>query len=64
MNFFPLDDSLVLMDFEEFRSPSYQRVYQYLRRHTMGSNLDAFAFTGQVEGDSNDCLNMILQYVY
>ena len=51
------------MDLEEFRSPSYQRVYQYLRRHTMGSNLDAFAYTGLIEGEPKDCLHMILQYI-
>lgn len=58
-----LGDSLVLMDDLEFKSDPYQRVYQYIRRHTAGQNLDLFCFSGAIEGTMPDCLQLLLQYV-
>ncbi len=49
------------MDDEEFKSNSYQRVYQYIRRFTAKQNLDSFSFNGCVEGTPQDCLEIILQ---
>ena len=48
------------MDNQEFESPVYQRVYQYLREHGMSHNLDMFSYTGSVEGTQGNCLQMIL----
>ena len=48
------------MDDEEFRSSTFQRVYQYLRRHIAKYDLDAFSFTGSVEGSAQDCLYLLL----
>ena len=49
--------SRILMDQKEFESETYQRVYQYLRRHTANSNLDRFFYhMGSVEGSPQDCL--------
>lgn len=46
----------------EFRGPTFQRVYQYLRRHTVGDNLDTFSFTsGSVEGDIANFLTIVLR---
>ena len=55
------DKSVVVMDDEEFKSNSYQRVYQYIRRFTTKQNLDSFSFNGCVEGTPQDCLEIILQ---
>ena len=51
------------MDEEEFRAPTFQRVYQYLRRHIAKYDLDVFSFTGAVEGTPADCLNLLLMSV-
>ena len=57
-----VDDSIVVMDNREFESDPYQRVYQYIRRHTLGSNLDDFSLIeGNVEGTPQDCLEIILK---
>ena len=62
--FLCLDSSLVVMDDIEFKSEPFQRVFQYLRHYSNGSNLDSFCFNKyQVEGPVEDCLKMILQYV-
>ena len=53
----------VLFDKTLFKEPFFQRVYQYLRRHKGGQNLDSFHFAGSVEGNTSDCLKMILKYV-
>ena len=50
------------MDEDEFRSPTYQLVYQYLRRH-IKYNLDTFRFSGVVEGDKHECLHQLLMLV-
>ncbi len=49
------------MDGEEFKGPTIQRVYQYLKRHTGGDNLDTFSYQGSVEGNERDCLKLILR---
>ena len=55
-------DNCVLMDEAMFRSPPYQRVYQYLRRHIGQVSLDRFSYqTGYVEGSKEDCLDIMLQ---
>ena len=48
------------MDDEEFRSSTFQRVYQYLRRHIAKYNLDEYSFTGVVEGSAADCMFLLL----
>lgn len=51
------------MDDHEFRSATFQRVYQYLRRHIIGNtNLDRFQYQGNPEGNPVDCLKIFLQY--
>ena len=50
------------MDEHEFRSATYQRVYQYIRRHTAGHNLDTYAYNGTVEGTAEDCIKVLLRY--
>ena len=58
-----VDKSLVLMDSEEFKGDTYQRVYQYIRRFAAGSDLNAFSFQGgTVEGSPEDCLKLLLKY--
>ncbi len=49
------------MNDEEFKSNSYQRVYQYIRRFTAKQNLDSFYFNECVEGTPKDCLKIILK---
>ena len=52
----------VVMDKDEFRSEAFQRVYQYLRRHTAKTNLDKFSYSkGSVEDSPHDCLQIILR---
>ena len=51
------------MDEEEFRSLSFQRAYQYLRRHIAKYSLDDFTFTGAAEGTAYDCLYLLLTSV-
>ena len=53
--------SLMLMNEQEFQSDPYQRVYQYIRRHTAGRNLDEFTFNGVAEGSTQDCLEILLR---
>ena len=52
------------MDDKEFRNPTFQRVYQYLRRHTDSMNLDRFKYQqGNVEGSTSNCLKLFLEYI-
>ena len=54
----------IAMDKDEFGSESFQRVYQYLRRHTAGANMDRFSYTkGSIEGNPCDCLQTILRFL-
>ena len=57
------DPFKVVMDRQEFESSHYQRVYQYLQRHIGNINLDQFSYIGNVESNSADCLETILQWV-
>ena len=51
------------MDVQEFRGPTIQRVYQYLRRHAANQNLDTFSYHhGCVEGSDRDFLRIVLRY--
>ena len=52
---------IMLMDVQEFESPIYQRVYQYLRRYIVNQKLDQFSFTGSTEGTMDNCLQIILK---
>ena len=55
-------DNCVPMDEAMFRSPPYQRVYQYLQRHIEQASLDRFSYqTEYVEGSKEDCLDIMLQ---
>ena len=57
-----LDADEIVMDSDEFRSESFQRVYQYLRRHTTRTNLDRFSYSeDNVEGTPHDCLQVVLR---
>ncbi|XP_070580815.1 E3 ubiquitin-protein ligase RNF213-like [Ptychodera flava] len=52
-----------LMDDQEFRSPAFQRAYQYLVRKAKGANLDFFDFEeGKIEGDHVQCLDVFLRH--
>ena len=49
------------MDSREFRSPVFQRVYQYLRRHMEHISLDTFSYMPEsVEGKPVECLQILL----
>ncbi|XP_072299402.1 E3 ubiquitin-protein ligase rnf213-alpha-like [Eucyclogobius newberryi] len=50
-----------LMDDEEFRSPAFQRSYQYLIRFHTRADLDRFTYNG-VEGSHGECLQMLLMH--
>ena len=57
-----LDPGVIVMDYDEFTSESFQRVYQYLRRHAASHNLDRFSYSrGTVEESPQDCLQIILR---
>ena len=51
-----------LFDEATFKSPPFQRVYQYLRRHEEGESLDSFLFNNGVEGNTYECLAVLLRY--
>ena len=58
------DSTKVVMDQKTFSSETFQRVYQYLRRHVANSNLDSFAFDhSSIEGTPHDCLQILLRLV-
>ena len=58
-----LDASARLMDEKEFRTSHFQRVYQYLRRHSSLAPLDRFSYSpGLVEGQHVECLQVLLKY--
>ena len=56
-----LDPSVIVMDEQVFSHSMCQRVYQYLRRHMGGLDLDSFSFINNVEGSKMDCLKIFLQ---
>ena len=51
------------MDNVEFEGSTVQRVYQYLRRHSFGANLDNFdtSISLSVEGNVTDYLEVVLK---
>ncbi|XP_055509816.1 E3 ubiquitin-protein ligase rnf213-alpha isoform X2 [Leucoraja erinacea] len=51
-----------LMDEKEFRSESFQRPYQYLRKFKNRETLDTFIYQGTVEGNHVECLQLFLIY--
>lgn len=51
------------MDQKEFQSASYQRVYQYLKRHDAGEDLDDFTYQSTMEDTAADCLGTICKWV-
>lgn len=52
----------IVMDRDEFESESFQRVYQYLSRHMMGTNLDRYSYTKEnIEGTPHDCLQTLIK---
>ena len=55
-----IDITKIVMDDREFSSECYQRVYQYLRRHTAQMNLDTFSYSGTVEPSPTECLDLLL----
>ena len=56
-----LDEYVRKMDETEFKSPIFQRVFQYLRRHIDRLPLDSFQYThGSVEGHQNTFLDVLL----
>lgn len=58
------DEVKVLFDVKEFKSSSFQRVFQYLRRHVVRFPLDKFSYTlGSVECNPKECLSILLRYV-
>ncbi|XP_016050307.2 E3 ubiquitin-protein ligase RNF213 isoform X1 [Erinaceus europaeus] len=49
------------MDMEEFRSETFQRPFQYLRRFFQKENLDMFQYRkGSVEGTPGECIQQLL----
>ncbi|KAM5272726.1 E3 ubiquitin-protein ligase RNF213 [Ctenodactylus gundi] len=51
------------MDPKKFRSETFQRPYQYLRRFHQKENLDSFQYqAGSVEGSPEECLQHLLIY--
>jgi hypothetical protein len=51
----------VLMDVDEFESPSYQRVYQYIQQYTDGEDLDSFSCSETAVGTPQECVEKLLQ---
>ena len=59
---YSIDPAKVLMNATLFKSPQYQRVYQYLRRHKADQDLDNFKYrNNSVEGKAVDCLEIFLR---
>ena len=53
-----------LFDAKEFRSPLFQRVYQYLKLSKEGRNMDNFTFVpGSIDDDQKTCLSLMLRSV-
>ena len=52
------------MDVKEFKSPHFQRVYQYLKLSKKGENMDNFTFVpGNIDDDQRTCLTLLLRSV-
>ena len=50
------------MDEKEFKSHSFQRAIQYLKRTIEGAPLDHFSCTGAIEGTPKQGLKILLRY--
>ena len=49
------------MDDKEFNSSMFQRVFQYLQRHTANVSLDRYMYAeSAVEGTAMECLVVLL----
>ena len=62
-----LDGQCFLMDSTNFHSISFQRVYQYIKRYSVGYDLDAYSFDPAdhtVEGTPQECITLFLKYFY
>ena len=58
----PVDKTKVSMDEEIFRSPKFQRSYQYLRRYSQFQNLARFNYRlGSVEGSVAEVLGFLME---
>ena len=56
-----LDPLVRTMDSTEFKSPVFQRVFQYLHRHIGRLPLDRFNYVqGSVESTTKVCLEVLL----
>ena len=53
--------SQVLIDEKEFKSCSFQRAVQYLKRTIDGVPLDSFAYTSTIEGTPKQGLTILLR---
>ena len=59
----PLDIN-PLFDAKEFRSPQFQRVYQYLKLSKEGKSMDSFTFVpSDIDDDQTKCLSLMLRSV-
>jgi len=57
-----IDINVVSMDGGIFRSESFQRVYQYLKRFSSHTNLARFSYkVGSIEGTVPEALNLLLK---
>ncbi|XP_019853235.1 PREDICTED: E3 ubiquitin-protein ligase RNF213-like [Amphimedon queenslandica] len=59
------DTNIRTVDDIEFRSEQFQRVYQYLKRHSTNAPLDTFTYVhkpGSVTEKPAECLQLYLQY--
>ena len=57
-----LDNSIVSMDEDIFRSARFQRVFQYLKRFSSHTNLSKFSFKlASVEGNVPEALEILLK---
>ena len=53
------DSTKCTMDEGEFKSHAFQRVFQYLHRHTKCESLDKFFYAESVEGEPIECLQTL-----
>lgn len=56
-----VDANEIMMNENEFKSDHFQRVYQYLHRHSNRADLDRFSYSSVYsEGNSQQCIKTIL----
>ena len=49
------------MDDTEFSSSTFQRVYKYLKKHSINPDLDHFTFHGSTEDTTTDYLDLFIR---